>query len=203
MMNTIMGAAGGGLGSYGLKHRIMRIAPDTRFQITAACNGVLAGLVSVNAGCDSYHAWSALLVGFLGSLVYCFTCKWMLEFKIDDPLEAAMVHGFCGIFGTLIVAFFDTQRGILYGGNFGYLWVQMFGCAIIGVWSCMGSYLYFKGTYRGSVRLAFDEVIMEGGAATTNLKRGQTKSRAERLRELAPMDSEALIGLKSQRHVAK
>lgn len=51
-------------------------------------NGILAGLVSVTAGADSFHPWAAVVIGIIGSLVYSSACLMTEKLKIDDPLEA-------------------------------------------------------------------------------------------------------------------
>ena len=39
-----------------------------------------------------------------------FSSKLLLKFKIDDPLEAAPMHGFCGAFGVLWVGFMAKKE---------------------------------------------------------------------------------------------
>lgn len=51
-------------------------------------NGILAGLVSVTAGCNLFEPWAAFIVGGLGSLVYIGSTRLMEKIKVDDPLEA-------------------------------------------------------------------------------------------------------------------
>jgi len=34
------------------------------------------------------------------------------KLKIDDPVDAAPVHGFCGIWGVLACGFFDWGKGV-------------------------------------------------------------------------------------------
>lgn len=72
--------------------------------------------------------WAAFLTGIIGSFVYCGSTRMMAALKIDDPLEASQVHGFCGIWGCLAIAFFGrvppssasetyTGIGIFYGAE--------------------------------------------------------------------------------------
>lgn len=34
------------------------------------------------------------------------------KLKVDDPVDAAPVHGFCGIWGVLACGFFDWGKGV-------------------------------------------------------------------------------------------
>lgn len=88
-------------------------------------NGILAGLVAVTAACDSIETWAAIVIGILGSFVYCLMVRFANWAKIDDPLEAFHVHGACGILGVLCVAIFKKDDGIVYGGEgaFELLWI--------------------------------------------------------------------------------
>lgn len=51
-------------------------------------NGILAGLVSVTAGCNDYEPWAAAVIGAIGSLVYIGSSRFLAKIKVDDPLEA-------------------------------------------------------------------------------------------------------------------
>jgi len=83
----------------------------------ALTNGILAGLVGVTAACDCVAPWAAFVIGILASITYSTACRVMNKLKIDDPLDATQVHGCCGILGVLMVAFFDQENGIFYGGE--------------------------------------------------------------------------------------
>ena len=39
-------------------------------QREARCSGVLGGLVAITAGCGNVMSWSAIVIGFLGGIVY-------------------------------------------------------------------------------------------------------------------------------------
>ena len=69
----------------------------------------------------------------------------MNRLKIDDPIEAAQVHGFCGIWGVLALAFFKIDEGIFYGGsNSGkLLGAQVIGILFIIAWTGVFSTLFF------------------------------------------------------------
>lgn len=107
------------------------------------CSGALAGLVSVTASCNDIAHWSALIIGFIGSFVYILSCIFMIKFKIDDPVEASQVHGFCGVWGVLAVGIFDRTNGLIYTGNFRQLGIQALGAFMLFLWSSLLSFGYF------------------------------------------------------------
>lgn len=59
-----------------------------RMDFQALTNGILAGLVTITAGCASVEPWAAFIMGGIGSVTYCLSCLTMNKLKIDDPLEA-------------------------------------------------------------------------------------------------------------------
>merc|ERR1711871_650995 len=59
------------------------------------------GLVAVTSSCSVIEPWAALICGFVGAFVYVFSAKLLLKLRIDDPLEAAPIHGFTGAWGVL------------------------------------------------------------------------------------------------------
>ena len=75
-------------------------------------NGILAGLVSITAGCDVIVGGSAVLAGLVGGVLVVFSVLFFDHIRVDDPVGAISVHGICGIWGTLAV-------GIFGGGNLG------------------------------------------------------------------------------------
>ena len=99
------------------------------WSVGAMCNGILAGLVSVTAGCATIPIWAAVIHGFIGSLVYRYSAKFVTEVLcVDDPLDAFAVHGACGTWGVLAAGLFSEPQyssvvhgvaggGGLYGGG--------------------------------------------------------------------------------------
>jgi Amt family ammonium transporter len=78
-----------------------------RYDIGTFCNGIIVGLVSVTASCDSIAPWASPVIGLLGAIMYSYGVKLMHKIKVDDPVEAAPLHFSGGFVGTLAVAFFD------------------------------------------------------------------------------------------------
>jgi len=106
MMNTTLSAATGGLTVWLVIYAISR-----KYDCAALCNGVLAGLVSITAGCSNVESGSAILIGMLGGCVFVGSSTLVKKLKIDDPVDASSVHGACGIWGTLAAAIFDFGSG--------------------------------------------------------------------------------------------
>lgn len=109
MMCTILSATTGGFVSSFLKPLIMgTYSAQNRYDLGALTNGLLSGLVSITGVSDRCEPWSAFLIGVVASVVYSFACKGMQKAGIDDPVEASMVHGACGMWGLLAVGLFDN-----------------------------------------------------------------------------------------------
>ncbi len=108
-------------------------------------NGALAGLVGITAGCDIVSPAGAVAIGAIAGLVVVFAIEFIdHKLKIDDPVGAISVHGVCGAVGTLLVGFFATDGGLLYGGGFSLLGIQALGVVSIGAWAFGLGLILFK-----------------------------------------------------------
>ena len=117
-MNTIIGGSSGGFFSVFLKHLLAGTYSNrNKYDVGALCNGILIGLVSVTAACNNIEPWASFIIGGGGAVVYGLTARMMKWIKVDDPLEAWQVHGFGGMWGVLVVGFFDRDEGLFYGGS--------------------------------------------------------------------------------------
>jgi len=108
-MNTTLSAATGGLTVFFVRYGITR-----KYDVGGFCNGILAGLVSITAGCGNVESYSAVAIGLIGGIVYQLASMLLQMLKIDDPVDASPVHGFCGIWGVLAAAIFDFGKGFDY-----------------------------------------------------------------------------------------
>jgi Amt family ammonium transporter len=108
------------------------MSPDKVIDIGAANNGILAGLVSITAGCSTVNTFGAMCIGLIGAFWYIGGCKVMDMLKIDDVVGAVPVHGFCGVWGVFATGLFATKEmyssayyssraakcaGVFYGGD--------------------------------------------------------------------------------------
>ena len=90
---------------------LLRFALIRRYDLGALCNGILAGLVSITAGCGNVEAGSAFVIGLIGGCLYLAASITLKKLHIDDPLDAFPVHGTCGAWGVLAAALFDWGKG--------------------------------------------------------------------------------------------
>lgn len=108
-----------------------------------------------SAGSAFYRSWEALLIGAVGGL--CTTPVPSLLrrcLSVDDPVNAAAIHGVGGLWGMLAVGLFlNTTRyqglryhrkGLIKGGGFNLLGIQLVACITIIVWSSGVTFLVLK-----------------------------------------------------------
>jgi len=111
-VTTTISAAAGGITTVVIDRALSGI-----FDVHMVCNGILAGLVSITAGCACTYPWAAFSIGIVGAFVYYGASKLLLKLKIDDPLDAFAVHGAAGFWGVLAVGFFAAPEYVSYGWN--------------------------------------------------------------------------------------
>jgi Amt family ammonium transporter len=122
--------------------------PSTKkWDLSFTVNGFLAGLVAITCPCYWVSPTGAVILGAVAGVVVYLGVE-LLEFlRIDDPIGAVPVHGFCGIWGTLSLGLFATGefglsgpitpdvsapvKGLFYGGGTQVLIAQCIGSAII------------------------------------------------------------------------
>lgn len=114
--------------------------------LSMTLNGALAGLVAITAGCDAVSPVGAAAIGVLAGILVVLSVEFFDRIvKIDDPVGAISVHGVCGAFGTLMVGFFSTSEGILYGHGAGLLKSQAIGVVSIAAWVAVTASILFIG----------------------------------------------------------
>lgn len=96
--------------------------------VSLTLNGCLAGLVGITAGTAAVSPNGALIIGGFAGIIMVYAVEYIdQKLKVDDPVGAISVHGVCGSFGTIMVGFFALDGGLLYGGGFKLLGVQLLG----------------------------------------------------------------------------
>ncbi len=102
-VNTTLGAAAGAVVAM-----LVTWFKDGKPDVAMTGNGLLAGLVSVTAGCFAINGLGAIIMGAVGGVLVVFAVSFFDKIKIDDPVGASSVHGVCGAWGTLAVGLFSA-----------------------------------------------------------------------------------------------
>ncbi|XP_074338151.1 ammonium transporter 1 member 1-like [Apium graveolens] len=91
------------------------------WNVTDVCNGLLGGFAAITGGCSVVDPWAAIICGFVAALVLIGFNKLAEKMKYDDPLEAAQLHGGCGVWGIIFTGLFAREKyvGEVYGGKAG------------------------------------------------------------------------------------
>ncbi len=134
LLNTHLGAVGGIVGSI-----FWLLITKRGFYMARIVNGTLGGLVGVTAGVDVLQPQFALLIGLIAGIIVVATANMLDRVKIDDVVGAVAVHGFCGAWGTLALAFF--YQGDFF--NIERIVVQLIGIVVAFVWAVTASYSVF------------------------------------------------------------
>ena len=139
VVNTFLASASGGIAtmfytyySYG------------KIDITMVINGILAGLVSITAGCNVVDPLSAIIIGFIAGILVDVAVLFFDKIKIDDPVGAIAVHGINGLFGTIAVGLFASEGGLFFGGSTDLLITQIIGVFTIIIFSFSITFILMK-----------------------------------------------------------
>lgn len=142
-VTTNMAAATGGIAAI-----IYTWVVDGKPSLSMLCNGVLAGLVGITAGCDTVSIGAAAIIGFVTSVVMCLSVAFIDKVcKIDDPVGAVSVHGVGGFLGTVLCgAFCDPAiAGVDCGSAtwLGRVGIEALGAASIGAFAFAAGMVIF------------------------------------------------------------
>ena len=160
-VTTTLAAAGGAIGA-----TVITTIKSGKPDLTMIINGILAGLVSVTAGCGNLTMSGAWLAGLVGGGIVVYSVAALDSLRIDDPVGAFSVHGVCGIWGTVVVGLwgYDIQGtgaglGLFTGGGLGQLWIQIVGCIAYAVWTVVTCYVTWKviGAAFGGIRVTEEQ----------------------------------------------
>ena len=131
MCTTNMAAATGGLAALFLTWLVFG-----KPSLSLVCNGILAGLVGITAGCDLVSIGGSAIIGAVCGCAMVGSVALIDKVcKIDDPVGAVSVHGVCGILGTLMTGMFAMDGGLFYGGGWHFLGVEALGSLVTCTWS--------------------------------------------------------------------
>ena len=129
LVNTNLAAAAGVVAALALSRPILG-----RYDLFAALNGAIAGLVSITAGPDIVEHYWAVIIGAIGAVICTAGIKLLERIKLDDVVGAVPAHLFAGMWGTLAVC-------LAGGGNVG---VQLLGIVAIGAFVFVISWVLWR-----------------------------------------------------------
>ncbi len=131
----------------GLTAMIYAYIPGKKWDVSFTVNGFLAGLVAITCPCYWVSPTGAILLGGVAGVVVVAGVELLEWLRIDDPIGAVPVHGFCGIWGTLSLGLFACGKygatgpiapdntapltGLFYGGGSTLLIAQAIGSLTI------------------------------------------------------------------------
>ena len=107
-------AAGAGVMACAIISRLVTGKTD----VVMMLNGALGGLVAITAEPLAPSPILAIIIGAVGGLIVFYGTRLLISLKIDDVVGAIPVHGFAGIFGTLVVPISNSAASFgaqLYG----------------------------------------------------------------------------------------
>jgi Amt family ammonium transporter len=112
-------------------------------------NGLLAGLVAITAPCAVVSPGASVVIGLIGGVLVVLAVECIDKvLKVDDPVGAVSVHMVNGVWGTLAVGIWanaptDDVVGLLHGGGFTQLGIQLIGILAVGAWAAVTSLVLF------------------------------------------------------------
>jgi Amt family ammonium transporter len=142
--NTTLAACAAGLVAMAVAY-----SKNKSWDISYTVNGFLAGLVAITCPCYWVSPAGAVMLGAVAGVVVYAGVEVLEWLRIDDPIGAVPVHGFCGIWGTLSLGLFACGKygatgafaadnsaplkGLFYGGGTTVLAAQAVGSLIVTV----------------------------------------------------------------------
>ena len=169
LLNTLLASCAGGMAALIVSWRSGHRGPNV---IRTMC-GVLAGLVSITAGCHAVGPAFALLIGAIGGIIAAFASNLLAWAQIDDAVDAIPVHLAAGIWGTLAVAIFGDLEILGTGlSRPQQLFAQFAGIAANGFYAFTIGFVVLKiANYFCALRVSADDEkrglnVSEHGAST-------------------------------------
>ncbi len=133
--------------SAGLTALFWSYASSKKWDAGFITNGFLAGLVAVTCPCYWVTPTGSIFLGGVAGVIVVLGVELLEYLRIDDPIGAVPVHGFCGIWGTISLGLFACGRygvpsptgtdnsaalkGLFYGGGTHLLQAQLIGSAVV------------------------------------------------------------------------
>ncbi len=140
ILNTIL--SGSAAGTIAFFHAFWLQKKQAIYEKTIG--GILGGLVAITASCNIVTPFGAILIGSLAGIVHNYAFDFVLfKLKVDDPVGAIPVHGFCGAFGTLMLALVAPESALNLP-RFEQVLIQLVGIVAAFAWAAGTAFIMFK-----------------------------------------------------------
>mgnify|MGYP001231330936 CR=1 FL=1 len=163
-VTTTLAAAGGAIAA-----TVFSTVTSGKPDLTMTINGILAGLVSITAGCGNMTFVGSWTAGAVGGVIVVLSVAALDAAGIDDPVGAFSVHGVCGVWGTIVIGLWGVDGmdpgaagiGFLNGGGINQFFIQALGAAAYGIWTVLTCWIAWKliGGFFGGIRVSEAEEI--------------------------------------------
>ena len=161
-VTTTLAAAAGAIGA-----TVVSTLTSGKPDLTMIINGILAGLVSITAGCGDMTLAGSWFAGLVGGIIVVFSVAAVDAAEIDDPVGAFSVHGVCGVWGTVVIGLWGTSvqgdvvagLGLFNGGGLNQLLIQALGAAAYAIWTLVTCWIAWSviGGLFGGIRVSEEE----------------------------------------------
>ncbi|MGL4820160.1 MAG: ammonium transporter [Bacilli bacterium] len=119
--------------------------------VLGAASGLVSGLVSITPACGFVNIFSAVIIGFVGSVICYFAVTALKrKFKYDDSLDAFGIHGVGGTWGGIATGLFASASvnelgadGLFYG-NAALLGKQLIAIGSTYVFTAIATFIIIK-----------------------------------------------------------
>ena len=161
-VTTTLAAAGGAIAA-----TVLSTLTSGKPDLTMIINGILAGLVSITAGCGNMGFVGAWVAGAVGGIIVVFSVAALDAAEIDDPVGAFSVHGVCGVWGTVVIGLWGVDSmdpgaagiGLFNGGGIDQLGIQALGAGAYAIWTLVTCWVAWSiiGGLFGGIRVSEEE----------------------------------------------
>ena len=138
-LNTAAAAAAAMLG-----WMLIETLRDKAATSLGAASGVVAGLVTITPAAGALTPMTSLILGFVGGILGCLGVGLKFKFGFDDSLDVVGVHLVAGLWGTIGVALFAREGGMLsddYAYGFKLLVIQTLIAVVAMLFSAIVTYI--------------------------------------------------------------
>uniref|UniRef100_A0A914DGC2 Ammonium transporter AmtB-like domain-containing protein n=1 Tax=Acrobeloides nanus TaxID=290746 RepID=A0A914DGC2_9BILA len=147
---TFLSSVGGGCAAI-----LISLFSTNKCQIDLLIDGLLASLVSTAACCQCIRPIESVFIGAVGATLALASYPLLEKLKIDDPVGVIPVHIVGSIWGMIAVGIFGREdphgfkltsglNGLIHGGGFYLLGIQILCVICIFIWTFPMTYLTLK-----------------------------------------------------------